>query len=115
MKIDLLLEAKPIKKWPYKLAHKYKDIVKKEINDIEIIYPVDKSKWVGSIVIQPKNYHPKKLHICVDFRWLIWAMLIDPFPTPFLNEIINEITGHECYSFTDGFSSYNQVPITKEY
>ena len=28
MKIDLLLEASPIMKRPYKLAHKYKDIVK---------------------------------------------------------------------------------------
>ena len=29
-------------------------------------------------------------------------------------EILNEVAGHECYSFIDGFSGYNQVPITKE-
>ena len=39
---------------------------------------------------------------------------MDPFPTPFANEILNEVAGHECYSFIDGFSGYNQVPIAKE-
>jgi hypothetical protein len=37
-----------------------------------------------------------------------------PIPTPFVDEIINEVMRHECYSFTDGFSGYNQVPIAKE-
>ena len=32
MKIDIKPEAKPIKKRPYKLAHKYNEIVKKEID-----------------------------------------------------------------------------------
>jgi hypothetical protein len=40
--------------------------------------------------------------------------MTDPFLMPFVDEIINEVVGHEYYSFTDGFSSYNQVPITKE-
>jgi hypothetical protein len=38
----------------------------------------------------------------------------DSFPTPFADEIINKVVGHEFYSFTDGFSGYNQVPIAKE-
>ena len=37
-----------------------------------------------------------------------------PFPTPYADEILNEVAGHECYSFTDGFSGYNQVTIAKE-
>jgi hypothetical protein len=40
--------------------------------------------------------------------------LTDPFPTPFVDEIIREVAGYECYSFTYGFLSYNQVPIAKE-
>ena len=34
IKIDIKPEAKPIKKRPYKLAHKYKEIVKKEIDSM---------------------------------------------------------------------------------
>ena len=44
MKIDLLPEETPIKKRPYKLAHKYKEIAKTEIDNMligGIIYPVD--------------------------------------------------------------------------
>ena len=45
MKIDTKPKAWPIKKIPYKLAHKYKEIVKKEIDNMVtagIIYPIEK-------------------------------------------------------------------------
>ena len=79
-----------------------------------IIYPFDQSEWASPMVFQPKNHDPKKFRICVDFIWINRVTLIDPFPTPFANEIINEVVGHECYSFTGGLLGYNQVPITKE-
>ena len=44
MKIDIKPDAQPIKKIPYKLDHKYKEIVKKEIDNMltaGIIYPID--------------------------------------------------------------------------
>ena len=44
IKIDLLPDTKPVRKRPYKLAHKYKDIVKKEIEAMlaaGTIYSVD--------------------------------------------------------------------------
>lgn len=44
MKINLIPKAKPIKKRPYKLAHKYKHIVKTKFDNmltVGIIYPVD--------------------------------------------------------------------------
>ena len=79
-----------------------------------IIYLVDQSRWSSPMVIQLKKYGPKKLRICVDFRWLNKVTLTHPFPTPFADEIINEVAGHEYYSFIDGFSGYNQVAIAKE-
>ena len=66
------------------------------------------------MVFQPKKHDPTKLRICVDFRDLNRVTLTYPFPTPYADEILNEVAGHECYSFTDGFSGYNQVPIAKE-
>jgi hypothetical protein len=36
------------------------------------------------------------------------------FPLPFTNAILDAIVGHECYSFLDGFSGYNQISITIE-
>ena len=66
------------------------------------------------MAIQPKKHDPKKLRVCVDYRWLNKATMTDPFPTPFVDKILNEVAGHECYSFTDGFSGYNQVPMAKQ-
>ena len=109
MKIDLLPDAKPIKKQPYKLSHRYKNIVKKEIHNMlvtKIIYLLRKLKLARPMVIQPKKHDPKNLCIHINFWCLNQEIRIDPYPTPFPNEIINEVARHECY-FTDGFSSYN--------
>jgi hypothetical protein len=37
--------------------------------------------------------------------------LHDPFPTPFSDEVMNQVAGNEAYSFTDGFSRYHHVII----
>ena len=79
-----------------------------------IIYPIDQSKWASPMVVQPNKHDPSKLRICVDFRDLNKVTLTDPFPTPYANEILNEVAEHECYSFTNEFSCYNQVLIAKE-
>ena len=34
MKIDIKIDVRQVKKRPYKLAHKYKEIVKKEIDNM---------------------------------------------------------------------------------
>ena len=80
----------------------------------KIIHPIDQSEWEIPMVVQPKKHDPTRLRICVDFCELNKATLIDPFMTPFADEILNEVVGHECYSFIDGFLGYNQVPIAKE-
>jgi len=64
MKIDLIPGAEPIKKRQYKLSHKYKEVVQKEIEgmlETKIIYPIEKSKWANLIVVQPKKHDPKNI------------------------------------------------------
>jgi hypothetical protein len=40
--------------------------------------------------------------------------LHDPFPTSFIDEVLENIGGREDYSFTDGFSGYHQIKIVLE-
>jgi hypothetical protein len=54
------------------------------------------------------------IRICVDLRKLNDACLHDPFPTPFTDEVLENVGGHEVYSFTDGFSGYHQIKIAQE-
>ena len=78
-----------------------------------IVYPLDQSEWEIPMVVQSNKHDPKKLRVCVDYRWLNKSTKTDPFPTPFADEILNEVVGHECYSFTDGFSGYNRYQLKK--
>ena len=62
MKIDLLPEAILVKKRPYKLAHKYKEIVKTKIDNmltVGIIYHVDQSEWLVPWLFSLRNMNPR--------------------------------------------------------
>ncbi len=43
------------------------------------------------------------------------ASMHDPFPTPFTDEVLNNVGEQEVYSFTDGFSGYHHIIIHEEY
>ena len=48
-----------------------------------------------------------EVRICVDLKKLNDAFLHDPFPTPFIDEVLENVGGQEMYSLTDGFSGYH--------
>ena len=58
------------------------------------------------MVIQDKK-EKGEIRICVDLRKLNDASLHDPFPTPFTDEVLDNVGGHDVYSFTNGFSRYH--------
>lgn len=78
-----------------------------------LIFPIHEAEFISSIVIQDKN-DSQNICIYVNYRSLNNYCVHDPFPTPFSDEFLDNVVGSEAYSFTDGFSSYHQVCITKE-
>jgi hypothetical protein len=50
----------------------------------------------------------------MDFRDLNKACPKDNFPTPFIDQIVDECAGCEVFSFMDGFLGYNQIQIKPE-
>jgi hypothetical protein len=40
--------------------------------------------------------------------------LHDPFPPPFIVEVLENVGGQEAYYFTDGFSGYHHIKTTPE-
>jgi len=116
MKLMLKLDAKPIKNLPYRLNLRIKEKVKKEIENmlvIGLIFLVDEAEWVSLFVIQNKKY-AIEIWVYVDYRNLNNACVHDPFPTPFSDEVIDNVVGNEAYAFTYGFYGYHQIRITKE-
>ena len=55
-----------------------------------------------------------KVRVCVDFRDLNKASLMDDFPLPYIDMLVDSIAGHSMLSFMDGFSGYNQILMALE-
>ncbi|RVW11963.1 Retrovirus-related Pol polyprotein from transposon 17.6 [Vitis vinifera] len=63
-----------------------------------IIYPISDSLWVS-----PTQVVPKKSGITVDH-----------FPLPFIDQVLERVSGHLFYCFLDGYSGYFQIEIDVE-
>jgi hypothetical protein len=81
--------------------------------EASIIKQVKESEWIRPMVVQD-NKQGRGIKIYVDLRKLNDACLHDPFPTPFTDKVLENVGGHEAYSFTDGFPGYHQIKIAQE-
>ena len=80
--------------------------------NVDFIYHVPFTEWVSNPVSIDKKQGI--IHICIDFHDLNCAYPKDNFPTPFIDQILDECAGSEVFSFMDGFSGYNQIQIKPE-
>jgi len=78
-----------------------------------IIEPVEEYDWVSPMVVQ-QNKQKDEIRICVDLSKLNNACVHDLFPTPFTDEVLDNVGGQEAYSFTNGFSGHHQINIASE-
>jgi hypothetical protein len=65
--------------------------------------------WVSNLVLIDKKQGT--IRVCVDYRDINKACPKDNFPTPFIDQIIDDCVGSEIFSLMDGFSGYNQINI----
>ena len=92
-----------------------RDIVKEEIQEIleeGFICLISDSQWVSPLVIVPKKNG--KWRVCVDYRELNKETQKYHFPLPFINKVLETLSGKKFFSFLDGFSGYNQIQIASE-
>jgi hypothetical protein len=93
-----------------------KDIVKEEIQkllNVGFIYPISDSRWVSLLVVVPNKVTGKWI-ICVDFWELNKATLKDYFPLPFIDQVLDTLSGKKYFSFLDGYNGYNYILIAPE-
>ena len=73
----------------------YKEKVKDELDRMlneEIIELVEESEWISPIAIHDKN-NTSEVRIYVNLEKLNNACLHDPFPTPFTDEVLENVRG----------------------
>ena len=109
-----------------KVWHVVKDEILKWLNP-GIIYPISDSPWVSPVHVVPKKagitvttndkgveiqtHLPTKWRVCIDYRKLNAATKKDHFPLPFIDQILDKLSGQGFYCFLDGYSGYNQLAI----
>ena len=124
-----LKEIDPSRKAQRRLNPKEWDAVKDEILkwlNAQIIYPISDSprvspvhvffKKAGIIVAtndkreELQTHLPMKWRVCINYRKLNAAKK-DHFPLPFIDQILDKLSGQGFYCFLDGYSGYNQLAI----
>jgi hypothetical protein len=96
----------------YRLNLNYVIVIKQDIDKllaIGFIQFVDEATWLSPIVVVPKKNG--KLKICIDFKKLNVAIKKDPYPLPFIDEMLNTVARYEAHFFLDGYSRYHQISI----
>ncbi|XP_049394594.1 uncharacterized protein LOC125858852 [Solanum stenotomum] len=110
-----------------------KEVVRKEVIkwlNARVVYPISDSKWVSPVQRVPKKggitvvrnekneLIPTRTvtgwRICMDYRKLNVATRKDHYLVPFIDQMLDRLTGQEYYCFLDGYSGYNQILIAPE-
>jgi hypothetical protein len=110
--ITTYLDAKPIRQKIRPVNPKKVATIKVEVEKLlkaSFIYPIHLTQWVSNLV--PVNKKHRMNHVCSNFHDLNKACPKDNFPTPFIDQIIDECVGCDAFSFIDDFSGYNQIQI----
>ena len=129
-RIFLEEDARPSREAQRWLNPKVWDVVKDEILkwlNAGIIYLISDSPWVSLVHVVPKKAGitvttndkgeeiqtclPRKWRVCIDYRKLNVATKKDHFPLPFIDQILDKLSGQGFYCFLDGYSGYNQLAI----
>ena len=131
----ILLEDghKPSVETQRRLNPTMKEVARKEVLkwlDTWVIYPISDSAWVSPVQVVPKKGGTTVIRtennillpsqtvtgwrICINYRKLNKATRKDPFPLPFLDQMLDRLAGHEYYCFLDGYSGYNHIAIALE-
>jgi len=98
--------------------------------DAGMIYPISDSNWVSPVQVIPKKggitvvkndnneLIPTRTitgwRVCMDYRKLNTATRKDHFSLPFIDQMLERLTGHAYYCFLDAYSGYNQIAIAPE-
>jgi len=90
-------------------------------------YPISDSPWVSPVQVVPKKEGMTVIknekneliptrtvtgwRICIDYTRLNTATRKDHFPLPFIDQMLERLSGHAFYCFLDGYSGYNQITV----
>jgi hypothetical protein len=72
---------------------------------------VQHPNWIADLVLIPKK--SRKWWMCVDYMSLNKACLKDPFPLPWIDQVMDLTVVCEILSFLDAYSGYHQIRLAE--
>ena len=66
-------------------------------------------EWLANMVVVKKK--SGKWRVCINFTDLNKPCLKDPFPLPWIDQLMDATAGHPRMSFLDAFQGYHQIPL----
>ncbi|RVW12161.1 Retrovirus-related Pol polyprotein from transposon 17.6 [Vitis vinifera] len=126
-------DAKPVRQPQRRLNPHMQEVVRGEVLKLlqaRIIYPISDSLWVSLTQVVPKKSGVTAIQtekweevstrlisgwrVCIDYRMLNSVTRKDHFPLPFMDQVLERVSGHPFYCFLDGYSGYFQIEIDLE-
>ena len=126
-------ESKAVRQPQRRLNPHVQEVVQIEVLKLlqaGIIYPISDSTWVSPTQVVPKksgvttvkNEKGEELstrlttgwRVCIDYRRLNEVTRKNHFPLPFIDQLLERVSGHPFYCFLDGYSGYFQIEIALE-
>ncbi|RDY13144.1 hypothetical protein CR513_01979, partial [Mucuna pruriens] len=125
--------TKPIRQQQRRMNPTILDMVKKEFTKllvVGIIYPISDSQWMSLVQVVPKKFEitvmknqhdelvPMQIQnswrVCINYRRLNEATRKDHFPLPFVDQVLEKLSGKSHCYFLDGLFGYMQIHIAPE-
>ena len=94
----------PKKQSPRRPSIEYAEAIREKVTKLKragTIKEVFYLEWLANTVLVKKKNG--KWRVCVDFSDLNKACLKDPFPMPWIDQLVEATTGHPQMSFLDAF------------
>ena len=96
---------RPFKQAPRRFNPNVLDDIKRETERLLEAKFIRYVEWISSVVpVYKKN---RKLRVCIDFRDLNKATLMNSYPMPIANMLVDAAARHKVISFMDGNAGYS--------
>jgi hypothetical protein len=108
-------DTKLVSQKPRRQSIERQDFIHEEVRKLlragfieEVHHPV----WLANPVIVPKaNW---KLRMCIDYTNLNTACPKDPYPLPWIDQIVDSTFRCDLLSFLDAYSGFHQIQMSKQ-